>query len=67
MAGHRLTVAQRNAIADNHKWESAMAFVASASALNRAIHEHGLMSTEAREAQRIADVKLREYKKWRLK
>jgi hypothetical protein len=52
---------------DRIKWESATAFVAAASALDRAIREHGLMSAEAKEAQRIADAKLREYKRWRMK
>jgi hypothetical protein len=58
---------QRDASVDSHKWESALAFVASASALKRAIDEHGLMSEEARLAQHHADVALKEYKKWRLK
>jgi hypothetical protein len=49
------------------KWESVLAFVAAASALDRAIKQHGLMSNEAKEAQRYADAKMREYKRWRLK
>jgi hypothetical protein len=58
---------QRDAVVDDQKWSSATAFVAAASALDRAIREHGLMSEEARLAQQYADRKLREYKKWRLK
>ena len=63
----RLTQSQRNIAVDNQKWESAALFVASASALQRAIKEHGLMSREVKLAQVIADAKLKEYKKWRLK
>lgn len=59
----RLTQAQSNARADDFKWESALAFVAAASALDRAIKQHGLMSNEAKEAQHYADVKLKEYKR----
>ena len=59
----RLTQHQRDAAADSHKWECAAAFVAAVSALDRAIREHGLMSTEARDAQRIADAAMKRYKR----
>ena len=65
--GSRASVSQRDAAVDALKWASAAALVASASALRTAIREHGLMSEEARLAQVIADAKLREYKRWRMK
>jgi hypothetical protein len=59
----RLSQHQRDLRIDRIKWESAAAFVAAASALDRAIRTYGLMSAEARDAQRIADAAMKRYKR----
>ena len=49
------TLSQLNAIADNLKWESAIAFVRAYNYWQLMVREHGTLSVESREAFKAAD------------